>query len=153
MSWEGVEDYDVGQGAKAYLDRIYGASCLETEKVTVLASTILFDEVYYAAIESIDQTTGKRQVYAAICPFHYNPLEADGITFSFNELTEDYDPLECDCPQYILDLLTPTESEYAANWRQRCAARLRAPLDPRLREKVADRAPNRQDPTELRTRH
>ncbi len=29
-------------------------------------------------------------------------------------------PCEADCPQSILDLLTPTDRPYAVKWRARC---------------------------------
>ncbi len=31
-------------------------------------------------------------------------------------------PCECDCPEQILNLLTPTTQEYALQWRVRCRA-------------------------------
>ena len=31
-------------------------------------------------------------------------------------------PHECDCPETILDLLTPTDRPYAQQWRARCRA-------------------------------
>jgi hypothetical protein len=33
-------------------------------------------------------------------------------------------PVESECPERILNLLTETDSEYAQNWRARCRARL-----------------------------
>ena len=33
-------------------------------------------------------------------------------------------PCETDCPASILDLLTPTDKEYALDWRARCRANL-----------------------------
>src|SRR3546814_18963579 len=39
-------------------------------------------------------------------------------------LTENMGPCEADCPAAILDLLSPTEHEYALDWRARCRANL-----------------------------
>ncbi len=33
-------------------------------------------------------------------------------------------PCEAECPARILDLLTPTDKEYALDWRKRCRANL-----------------------------
>lgn len=40
--------------------------------------------------------------------------------FWHKEMSEDEGPYESQCPARILDLLDPTESEYALAWRQRC---------------------------------
>ena len=39
-------------------------------------------------------------------------------------LTENFGPCEADCPAAILDLLSPTDHEYALDWRARCRANL-----------------------------
>ena len=40
-------------------------------------------------------------------------------------LTEAMGPCEDNCPQPILDLLTPTDKEHALDWRRRCAENLK----------------------------
>ncbi|WP_339454568.1 DUF6927 domain-containing protein, partial [Pseudomonas sp. EA_5y_Pfl2_R50] len=39
-------------------------------------------------------------------------------------LDESMGPCEDNCPAHILDLLTPTDKEYAIDWRRRCRANL-----------------------------
>lgn len=39
-------------------------------------------------------------------------------------LSEHMGPCEADCPVAILDLLTPTDSQYALEWRARCREKL-----------------------------
>ena len=39
-------------------------------------------------------------------------------------LDESMGPCEDNCPAHILDLLTPTDKEYALDWRRRCRANL-----------------------------
>ena len=39
-------------------------------------------------------------------------------------LEESMGPHEADCPARILDLLTPTDKDYAIDWRARCRANL-----------------------------
>ena len=49
-------------------------------------------------------------------------------------LTEHMGPCEAECPAVILDLLTPTDTEYAITWRERCRAAITARgRHPRLR--------------------
>ncbi|WP_210358995.1 DUF6927 domain-containing protein [Sphingomonas beigongshangi] len=48
-------------------------------------------------------------------------------------LTETMGSCEANCPQAILDLLTPTENEHALDWRRRCVESLE-----RRSRKVAD---------------
>jgi hypothetical protein len=41
-------------------------------------------------------------------------------------MEESMGPCECDCPEHILDLLTPTDREWALRWRARCRANIAA---------------------------
>ena len=96
------------------------AICTYTnEKVTsrVLKSAMV-STVYYAAVEQIRE--GVREVFAAVfltsgslCGYPY-------FNFSYKDMSEDWCPCEQDCPVSILKLLTPTDSEYANEWRQKC---------------------------------
>jgi hypothetical protein len=42
------------------------------------------------------------------------------FNFHYKELTETMGPAEDRCPLRILDLLSPTDNEYAVEWRERC---------------------------------
>jgi len=55
------------------------------------------------------------------------------FNFCYKDMSEDIGPFECDCPQRILDLLTPTVWPRAVEWRKRCRERL-ALKPPRLRK-------------------
>ena len=44
--------------------------------------------------------------------------------FGYKEMHEDENPFRCDAPKKLLDMLTPTDSEYAQDWRKRCADRM-----------------------------
>jgi hypothetical protein len=46
----------------------------------------------------------------------------DGYNFGYKDMQETMGPYECGCPDRILDLLSPTTSEDANDWRQRCRA-------------------------------
>ena len=44
----------------------------------------------------------------------------DYYNFAYKDMDESYGPCQCDCPKGILDLLSPTENEYALQWRKAC---------------------------------
>lgn len=48
-----------------------------------------------------------------------------GSRFGYKEMEESQGPVPCECPAHVLDLLSPTTSEHALEWRSRCRARLR----------------------------
>lgn len=55
-----------------------------------------------------------------------------GSTYYFGVKTmgESSGPCEDHCPASILSLLSPTDSEYANNWRERCRKNIEAKKDP-----------------------
>lgn len=52
--------------------------------------------------------------------------EDDFYNFGYNDMDETCGPCECDCPRSILELLTPTDSKFANEWRERCYKSLEA---------------------------
>lgn len=82
--------------------------------------------VYYAAVQPYGEN-GPEPVTAVICLFRWNPRASDGFVFGYKDMGENAGPCEANCPEAILDLLEPTDNEYANRWRSRCrdAARLR----------------------------
>jgi hypothetical protein len=45
-------------------------------------------------------------------------------------MDESMGPFECNCPKSILELLSPTDNEYALNWRENCYKNIRKKNDP-----------------------
>ena len=86
----------------------------------VLRSALVGMRVYYAAVEQVRIAAGQREVWAVICLVRYNPRDPEGYIFGYKDMEESMGPYECDCPEPILDLLTPTDREYAVQWRARC---------------------------------
>ncbi len=70
------------------------------------------------------KTPEKREVVALVCLLRHVPRASDGFTFGYKDMTESMGPCEARCPKTILDLLTPTTSEYAIAWRARCQERI-----------------------------
>lgn len=94
----------------------------ETQTHRILASSLVRFSVWYAAMEIITKATGKREVIGVVVLVHNQPHSHYNI--SYKEMTEECGPCDADCPKRILDLLTPTENEYARKWRARCRENL-----------------------------
>ena len=80
----------------------------------------------YMAVEIIrrNQETGAldtatREVVALVFLLDYRPNDRDFDT-GYKDMDETMGPCESECPERILQLLTPTTHEYALAWRQRC---------------------------------
>lgn len=70
------------------------------------------------------RNTKTGEVFALVVLLDYRPK--DYYNFGYKDMDETMGPYECDCPERILKLLTPTDHEYALGWRERCWARIKA---------------------------
>lgn len=70
--------------------------------------------VWYAAVEDIE--TGK--VFAAVVSFNWG--RGYHNNFSYKVMDETMGPYSYDAPESLLSLLSPTTSEYALKWREKC---------------------------------
>lgn len=82
----------------------------------VLDIAILHRSTMYAAVHN----TKSGEVWAAIFPLKFVPNASDGYDFGYKDMDETMGPVESECPERILKLLTPTDREYAIQWRERC---------------------------------
>jgi hypothetical protein len=80
---------------------------------TVLKSSIV-GTVYYGAIKN--NTTG--DVFGYVCLTSSDKRR--GYNFGYKSMDETCGPNESKCPLSILKLLTPTDSKWANEWRERC---------------------------------
>ena len=99
----------------------------------VLKSSMV-GSTYYAAVkplkkykdinteEIVDIPENEQQVFAAV--FLTSTNIKDYYNFAYKLMDETVGPYQYDCPKGILDLLTPTESKYANEWRQKCYANI-----------------------------
>lgn len=69
--------------------------------------------VYYAAVRN--ERNGK--INGVVCLMRKQNGE-----FGWKDIWEEMGPFESRCPKVIIDLLSPTDSEYAKQWRERCIA-------------------------------
>jgi hypothetical protein len=119
MGWLYMKSLKGHAGPRQYLDAQFTFERPD-KKLTVLRSALVGSRVYYGAVEQIHIATSEREVWAVICLVQYNPRAADGYIFGYKDMDESMGPYECDCPESILDLLTPTDRQYARQWRARC---------------------------------
>lgn len=113
--------------AKAYLDHQFTYERVQDDGpcrgLRVLASACPGNRVYYAAAQILED--GKPgEVVAVVCLVRWNPRAKDGYVFGYKDMDETMGPCEADCPQRILDMLTPTDNVHALEWRERCRANL-----------------------------
>lgn len=77
---------------------------------TIIKDAIV-DDVYYAAMK--DTETGTIWGLVVLTDIYNGE-------FGYKDMSEDMLPYYFDCPKEIIKLLSPTNNEYANQWRQRC---------------------------------
>ena len=87
--------------------------------VTILDVAIVKRNTLYAAIKNNET----KEVFCAVYLLHWS--RERGYNFSYKPMTEFVGPNESECPERILNLLTPLDdkndsSGYAKEWRKRC---------------------------------
>lgn len=107
---------------KAECDKLFNCDMIKNRgKYEVLKSRMV-GSTYYAAVKMTRYATEtepeKTQVIAAIVLTSVS--NKDYFNFSYKDMDETVGPYNYDCPKSILDLLTPTDSEWANNWRKQC---------------------------------
>lgn len=85
-------------------------------KLRVLKSSMV-GNIYYAAIE-VSRGGKIEEVFATTAITSTNMK--DYYNFSYKDLDETMGGCNYDCPVGILNLLTPTDNEYALQWRAEC---------------------------------
>lgn len=88
-----------------------------TVESKVLKSRMV-SSVYYAAVEQI--RNGNREVFGAVILTSGEDRNDPYFNFHYKEMCESSGPYEYKCPESILKLLTPTDSDWALDWRRRC---------------------------------
>ena len=114
MGWDGTipTHYKNGKVDKKAEVRSCFVDSIEIIKDTFVGS------VYYGAAKNVK--TG--EVFAVVVPTRMQ----DGW-FWTKMMDETVGPCECDCPKSILNLLTPTDCEWANEWREKCRTKADRP--------------------------
>lgn len=80
-------------------------------KWATIVKDALVDTTYYAAMKF----TKTGEIFALVVL-----TDTDCRDFGYKDMDETCGPCYYDCPMSILDLLTPTDNEYANEWREKC---------------------------------
>ena len=93
-------------------------------RIEVVRSTMV-GSVYYAALKTVKRFGDDEKLHAI--PEENQTVFAvvvltsvRGREFGYKDMDETEGPTESKCPISILQLLSPTDSEFAKAWRQRC---------------------------------
>ena len=115
----------------------------------VLKSSMV-GKVYYAAVKPLKKYDKDNDGNQIIVDIPINEQEVIGVVFltstdskdyynfSYKEMDETVGPCYYDCPKGILDLLTPTNSEWANNWRTKCREQLEKKKNPNSLNKLPE---------------
>ena len=122
MGWTSYHATPNYKKGKVFIDR--KAECdnhFDKNRCKVLKSAMV-GSTYYAAVAV------ENRVIAAVTLTRVD--NEDYYNFSYKPMDESMGPGEDNCPKGILDLLTPTDSEYANDWRKRCYENLKKKRGP-----------------------
>ena len=128
--------YEVNR--KAECDRLFNCDMVNgLGKFEVLKSRMV-GSTYYAAVKRTTFATEEKPeeviVFAAIVLTSVN--SKNYYNFAYKDMSECSGPYKYDCPKSILDLLTPTENEWANEWRQKCYETLKEKNNPNSLNKL-----------------
>ncbi len=140
MGWLAMSRFHMGghETPKAYLDAQFNYTDDlpdgGTQGLRILASSCVNNKVWYAAAQ-VMKNDEPGEVFGLICLVRWNPKARSGEHFAYKDMCESMGPCEDECPERILNLLTPTDREHSIDWRARCRANIA-----RRRRPVADGA-------------
>lgn len=114
--WASHYNRDGSVNRKAECDSEMSGVNSEGTTFEVLKSRMV-GSTYYAAVKRTEKN-GDARVLGVVCLT--STERADGCNFFYKDMSEGMGPTESKCPLSILNLLSPTEDEYALAWRERC---------------------------------
>ena len=122
---------------KAECDNLFCCDMVSRENREVIGKyevvkSAMVGSTYYAAVKVTKFATEfkpeQSDVWAAVVLTSVD--SKDHFNFSYKDMDETCGPYKYDCPKGILDLLTPTDNEYANNWRAKCREQLEKKKNP-----------------------
>lgn len=120
MGWTGI-NADLSKSNKQIIAEEFGE--WETEKIRVeILDSAQVGNVVYTAHKTTDKKTGEETIWAGVFLIERN--SRDYFNFNYKDMDETCEPCECSCPKKILDKLSPTDNEYAKEWRKKCRDRI-----------------------------
>lgn len=142
MGWTSYHVSPVYKNGKRVIDR--KAECDNTcnwtdrdesgkllRKSEVLKSAMV-GSTHYAAVRvtkyAADEAPESTSVYAAVTLTYVDNRYYNN--FGYKDMSENMGPHQCKCPKSILDLLSPTDNEYALAWRENCRRNIEEKKNP-----------------------
>lgn len=84
-----------------------------------------WNRVFYAAVQNYETAAYKPgRTWCLVVLMHNTRNPHAWPNFFYKEMSDESGPAEDTCPAKILDLLAPTDNEYAIEWRARCRKNL-----------------------------
>lgn len=116
MGWIYTEK-DSSMSVKEFFEMEFGG-----QHTRVFDCAVVGLRTAYVALESTAGGTKEPAVVAVVC--HLDYAHSDRFNFGYKDVGEEDGPVEDECPERILDILSPTTCEYALDWRSRCKHRI-----------------------------
>lgn len=117
---------------KAECDSIMNCDMVGNKGRYEVLKSAMVGSTYYAAVKKTIFKTGakpeKESVFGVVMLTSVN--NKDYFNFSYKDMDESAGPGYYDCPKGILDVLTPTEYEWAKEWRERCYENIKKKKSP-----------------------
>lgn len=113
---------------KAECDNLFNCDMVDNKGKFEVLKSAMVGSTYYAAVKKTTFNPASEKVFAVIVLTSTN--SKDYYNFAYKDMDETMGPDESKCPKTILDLLSPTEYEYAKEWRKRCYENLKEKKNP-----------------------
>ena len=102
-----------GRSVEEYIEQVYEGTEWKSKPV-VKISGYANERVYYRAFKSVNSG----EILCAVILVHAGKYE-----IGYKAQDETMGPLDCECPESILKVLSPTDNEWANEWRAKCRAK------------------------------
>ncbi|AEG14533.1 hypothetical protein Desku_0934 [Desulfofundulus kuznetsovii DSM 6115] len=112
-----------GMSIREFFEREFNYTRDDGRYGKILDCAVVNLRTAYIAYE-IGDVQGKREVTAIVCALSFSPNSY--YNFCYKDMSESMGPYYYDCPERILKMLTPTDHEWAREWREKCWERIRA---------------------------
>ncbi len=103
MGWSATNTKEVNKKKAVEKEILYGSK---------IVKSVMKGNIYYGAIKDGEE------IFAVVIPVKTTVKNYFNLTYRI--IHESEGPIYHDCPESILNVLTPTDSEWANEWRKKC---------------------------------
>lgn len=114
---------------KAEMDEIFTQKEHDGYPEMRVLKSVMVGSTYYAAVNVKDSKKNTNQTFGVVALT--STRLTNGMNFAYKDMGESMGPYYYDCPESILNLLSPTDNEYALEWRKRCREKIKAKKEKR----------------------